>query len=88
MEMEPNLVTSHHSGVVMQDGMRVWLEIYRLEDETEWTLEVVNESGTSIVWDNRFASSDAAFSAFRAVLDMEGIDAFEEKRTVIRFPKH
>ena len=40
------------------------------------TLEVVNERGTSIVWDDPFASDRDADAAFRDTLAREGIEAF------------
>ena len=59
-EREPDLITSSLSRHVTQDGITVELCIYRLETKTEWLLEVVNSSGTSIVWDDQFPSDDAA----------------------------
>jgi len=42
VEEEPNLVTSSKSQHVTVDGYPFSIEIYRLEDETEWSLEVVD----------------------------------------------
>lgn len=87
MEDEPHLVPSRHSGVITHDRSTVWLEIFRLEEETKWTLEVINEAGTSIVWEDRFASADAAYAVFQTILEKEGIETFLDERKVIPFPK-
>jgi hypothetical protein len=52
------------------------VQIYRLATERGWSLEVVNEAGTSIVWDDFFATDRDADAAFRDALAREGIDAF------------
>jgi Uma2 family endonuclease len=44
---DPNIVTSGLSKVVLVEGLNLQIEIYRLEHQTEWTLEVVDEDGTS-----------------------------------------
>jgi hypothetical protein len=41
---EPNLVHSGLSRTVTKDGVTVEVSIVRLENETEWSLEVVNSS--------------------------------------------
>lgn len=63
-EREPIIVTSGLSRPITSDGVSITLEIYRLESEAEWTLEVVNDRGTSIVWDDRFATEGLALAAF------------------------
>ena len=70
---DPNLVTSGLSGSQSKDGVSVEVNIFRLEDEGQWTLEVVNEKGTSIVWDDQFADDDAAFRAFEQVVADEAV---------------
>ncbi|WP_229333097.1 hypothetical protein [Halomonas sp. KAO] len=52
------------------------MDIYRLEEEVDWLLEVVNEEGTSHVWDDRFATDQAALDAVHEAIDEEGIAAF------------
>lgn len=76
MSGDPNLVTSSYSGIVTDEGITVRLEIYRLEHESDWTLEVINDAGTSIVWDYQFGSADAAHEAFLKVVDEEGMETF------------
>lgn len=86
-ERDPNLVTSSLSGNQSQDGICVQVQIYRLESEAQWTLEVVNENGTSIVWDDQFASDDEAFRAFEQVVKEEGMATFDDSATIIPFPR-
>ena len=52
------------------------LEIYRLEDDLQWVLEVVNENGTSTVWDELFDTDGAAYAAFQSIVEEEGMSAF------------
>jgi len=86
-EREPNIVTSGLSRRFTRDGVTVEVCIYRLEDEKEWALEVVNSNGTSLVWDDQFPTDDAANSEFlRAVAD-DGMDQFLDTAKVIRFPR-
>ena len=84
-EREPNLVTSSLSGPVTRDDVTVEVDIYRLEHETTWTLEVVNDAGTSIVWDDLFASDDDAYAEFLRTVAEEGMLAFLDKGNVIPF---
>ncbi|WP_234792528.1 hypothetical protein [Sphingobium yanoikuyae] len=51
----------------------------RLATERGWSLEVVNEHGTSTVWDNLFPTDRDADAAFRDVLAQEGGEAFLSK---------
>jgi hypothetical protein len=57
---DPNIVTSNLSGIVAEQGITVRVNIIRLENEPDWSLEVENENGTSTVWDDIFATDDAA----------------------------
>ena len=59
-ERDPNLITSSLSRDVSGDDVTVRVEIYRLEDRPGWALEVVNDRGTSTVWDELFDTDDAA----------------------------
>lgn len=53
-EDEPNIVTSGKSMRVVIEGMRFSIEIYRLETDTAWTLEVVDPDNTSQAWNDQF----------------------------------
>jgi len=84
-EREPNIVHSGLSGVVSKDDVTVEVFIYRLERELSWTLEVVNAVGTSIVWDDLFASDEDAFAEFQRTVDEEGMRSFLDNENVIPF---
>ena len=84
-DREPNLVTSGRSGRITRDGVSIAVEIYRFESEPSWLLEVVNDRGTSIVWDERFATDDLAFAAFEQVVADEGIATFLDDNNVVPF---
>ena len=85
-EEEPNLVTSGKSQHVVIDGHRFDIEIYRLERDDTWTLEVVDEQGTSHVWDEQFASDKAARDIALNEIQKAGAMQFMKGDNVIRFP--
>jgi hypothetical protein len=84
-EREPNIVHSGLSRTVKKDGVAVEVSIIRLEHETEWSLEVVNGAGTSIVWDQLFSSDDEAYAEFERTVVEEGMQAFLDKSNVVPF---
>jgi len=86
-DRDPNIVNSALSRTVRDNGIAVEVQIYRLEHEPGWTLEVVNQSGTSTVWETEFATDEEAYSAFQIALDEEGIEAFLDSANVIPFPQ-
>ena len=53
---EPNIVYSGLSRRVHVGGLDLRIEIYRLEDEPPWVLEVIDQQDTSTVWDEQFKS--------------------------------
>ena len=63
MTEDPVLVDSGLSQEIEVDGFWFDILIYRLEEETTWTLEVVDEDSTSQVWDETFTSDFAALVA-------------------------
>jgi hypothetical protein len=71
---DPKLINSDRSGIFSRDGITVELHIYRLE-YSKWTLEVVDEDGTSVVWEQEFDTDDAAYDEFMRSVDAEGLDA-------------
>ncbi|MGH1361646.1 MAG: hypothetical protein ACRBC3_23030 [Burkholderiaceae bacterium] len=71
----------HHSPLcqtAVLDGVTLDLQIYKTDD-SRWLLEVVNETGTSIVWDDQFDTDRAAFDEFTRTLETEGLAAFEDE---------
>ena len=87
METEPNLVISSMGQSVVADGHRFEIEIYRLETDKLWTLEVVDHEGTSHVWDDRFTTDKEARNAALEALEQEGAAAFIGHDNIVQFPK-
>ena len=85
VEEEPSLVTSSKSQHVTVDGYPFSIEIYRLEGETEWSLEVVDFENSSHVWDDLFTSDKDAQNAAITELESKGALAFMRPDKVIPF---
>jgi hypothetical protein len=85
VERDPNIVHSGLSRKVARDGVAVEVSIIRLEHEAEWSLEVVNSEGTSIVWDELFASDGEAYAEFERTVAEEGMRTFLDSGKVIPF---
>ncbi|WP_336492578.1 hypothetical protein [Methylobacterium nigriterrae] len=67
------------SGRITRDGFTVEVKIYRfVGDEADWALEVIDHEGGSTVWNELFATDDAAYEAFRLAVDEDGIGSFLE----------
>ena len=69
------------------DGYPFSIQIYRLEKDKTWTLEVVDHEGTSHVWDEQFRSDRDARNAAIEALESEGAIAFVRGDNVIPFRK-
>ena len=85
-DRDPNIVESSLSRSLTVHGVTVEVRIYRLETDPQWALEVVNDAGTSTVWDTQFDTDDEAFVAFQLVVEEEGIETFLDSDNVIQFP--
>ena len=85
---DPNLIDSGLSQRITVEGHKLQIEIYRLEHEPKWSLEVVDEDGTSNVWDDLFDSDQEALDEALKVIDEEGLTAFRDDDNIVRFPKH
>lgn len=83
---EPNIITSRISRNFLIDDEAFKSEIYKLEGPSGWTLEVIDEDGTSTVWDEEFETDEAAHKCLMETLDKEGIAAFKDSN-VVPFPK-
>ena len=86
-ERIPNLVRSGLSSIVSKDNVTVEVIIVRLESESNWSLEVVNDAGTSIVWDDLFDSDEDAYAEFQQTVEEEGMCAFLDNQNVIPFKR-
>ena len=84
---EPNLVTSGKSQRVIIDGFPFSIEIYRLEQDKTWTLEVVDHQGNSHCWDKQFTSDKEARNTAIQAIEAEGAMAFMRGNNVIPFRK-
>ena len=80
-----NIVYSDLGGHFTQDGVSVDVVIVKIERGCEWTLEVVNSNGTSIVWDETFLDDHEAYAEFQRTVTDEGMDAFLGQSNVILF---
>ena len=76
VEREPNLIISSASQRIIEDGIPFKVDIYKLEGGDGWSLEVVTEDGTSIVWDDLFDDDRAAFDEAVATIRKEGAATF------------
>ena len=73
---EFTLIESKLSGFITQDGESIEVCIYRSDAERTWLLEVVDEEGTSIVWDDRFVTDQAALDEVKRTIEKEGMASF------------
>jgi hypothetical protein len=76
MDEEYEIVTSRLSRKITRDGVTVEVLIYRGQDETEWCLEVVDESGTATVWEDAFATEQDALNEVFQCIASDGITSF------------
>jgi hypothetical protein len=82
---EPNLVRSEKSKRIVVDDYPFSIDIFRLETDKTWTLEVVDHKGTSHVWEEQFNSDTEARDAAIQALQTEGALAFMRGNNVIPF---
>ncbi|MDX3925822.1 MAG: hypothetical protein QHC90_08435 [Shinella sp.] len=82
---EPNLVTSGKSKRIVVDGYPFSIDIFRLESDTAWTLEVVDHQNTSHVWDEQFESDAETRDVAVKTIEAEGAHAFMRGNNVIPF---
>lgn len=73
MNDEPELINSPLSQKISSGGHTVLVEIYRLEDEKDWALEVVDEFNNSTVWDEAFPTETSALTEVKKAILEDGI---------------
>ena len=78
MEREPNLIISSASQRIIESDVPFKVDIYKLEGGDGWSLEVVTEDGTSVVWDDLFDDDQAAFNEAVATIRKEGAVEFAD----------
>ncbi|WP_299640265.1 hypothetical protein [uncultured Ruegeria sp.] len=76
---EPKLVMSDKCKSVLVDGYRFEIEIYRLDNQNQWTLEAVDCEDASYVWDDKFVSDQEALDTAIEILNNEGALGFMGK---------
>lgn len=85
VDEEPNLVTSGKTTRIVIDGYPFSIDIFRMENDTTWTLEVIDEQNTSHVWDEQFQSDAEARDVAVKTIEAEGAIAFMRGNNVIPF---
>jgi len=76
MEEGPKIIHSPLCRRIKRNRTTVEVLIYRGEDESDWILEVEDESGGSTVWTETFSSDTAALEEVMSVIKEEGIEIF------------
>ncbi len=76
MNDDPKLVYSSHCADVAIDGLPFEVQIFRAEHDAEWLLEVIDEVGTSHVWDETFEDDKEAFKVALQTIEEEGVHDF------------
>ena len=76
--LDTGLVQSPLSQTIEIQGHFFDIEIYRMEDEAEWTLEIVNEKATSFSPEMTFKTDTEALATALADFDNEPIEEFLE----------
>lgn len=84
-QRDPNIVRSGLSRRVTQGEVTVDVEIYRLENESGWALEVIDQNGASTVWEDIFPTDDRALEEFETMLRDEGLLGLIQSSNVIPF---
>ena len=76
MQDEYEIENSRLSQKVSRDGMTIEILIYRDKDDSGWMLEVVDQEGTSTVWDDLFPTEEEALAEALNTIETEGIGRF------------
>jgi len=80
---DPNIVYSGLSWKIVVGGLDFRVDIYRLEHEPGWSLEVIDKNGTSNVWDEQFKSDQEALDEVLKTIRQEGTAAFMDRGNVV-----
>ncbi len=76
MNEDPKLEVSPLSQDISSGGKTITVDIYRLEGEEEWALEVVDEFNNSTVWDEFFVTEASALTEAKKAILEERISTF------------
>ena len=72
MTDEPNIIRSPLTQEIVSGDKSIQVEIFRLDSESSWTLEVVDEYNNSTVWDDPFETDQAALIAVKETIKADG----------------
>ena len=75
MSLEPKLEISDLSQSISSGGRTVNIQIYRLEGESMWWLEIEDEFNNSTCWDDPFPTESAALTEAKKTILAEGIQS-------------
>lgn len=75
-EDEPEIIDSPLCQTYCSDGVQVRVDIYRCDDDSTWVLEVTDEQGTSLVYEEAFSTDSEAWAQFERDVKEEGIGYF------------
>jgi len=73
---DPEIVMSPLCREITGDGTSVQVDIYRVEGEPGWILEVIDEENASTVWDVPFDTDQEALDEVMKVIKLDGIRSF------------
>lgn len=86
MSNDPEVLLSPLSRDIHVDKIRYIVEIYRLEDQAEWTIEVIDSHRTSTVWHDAFTSDKDALDYVLGLFQHQGPNALGSEGNIIPFP--
>jgi hypothetical protein len=73
---DPEIVMSPLSREIIEDDIKIQVDIYRGEDDSGWILEVIDEENASTVWDDPFDTDREALDEVMEVIERDGIRSF------------
>ncbi len=84
---DPEVIFSGLTHERTVEGHLIKINIFRLDRDFTWTLEAVDQNGTSTVWDDPFETEQAALDEVLDAIDKEGLSAVSGISNVIQFPR-
>ena len=78
---DPEIIMSPLCREIAGQGTKIQVDIYRIEDEPGWVLEVIDEENASTVWDDPFGTDQAALDAVMEIIERDGIRSFLENES-------
>ena len=70
---DPEIVMSPLCREIIEDDIRIQVDIYRGEVDSGWILEVIDEENASTIWDEPFDTDQDALDAVMKVIEHDGI---------------